>query len=463
MARRRSRRHAQQRRRRGVQRRQRARPAHPLNYQSTFLHCQSGFLTPTLWKAAHGAARPFRAARWQLVPLVMVGMLMVLLTAQTIQERFEQARELWARLRPGRRRPGRTVRGFRQALGRLPRRVFKAMAPVLRDRVAAVLEPLWWVGGWVPFGVDGSRLSLARTASLERRFGRGSNAGSGPQLWLTTLVHLASGALWSWQVGRAKASERRHAQALMHTLPERSVLVADAGFVGYALWRALAEAGHAFLIRLRSGIYLYADFEVSPDFAEGMVYLWPKTRPRRKPLALRLIRLPGRRGESDVWLATNVLDSTRLSRKTASTLFRMRWEHELFFRAYKCTLQQAKLWSRSVHQVIREMEVALLTTQVFLAQAAWAVWRRGGGRGVSVAEGLRQIRRELRDVLKRGLRAGYLKRLGEAAREDRPGRTSSKTHRQWPQKKRHRPPGPPEIIRLSTSLKRQLEKDLCVA
>jgi len=378
MARRRSRRQQRKRKRRRVQRGKPTRRSRGLNYRSTFLRCQGQFLTAALWKVAHGAARPFRAARWQLVPLVMVAMLMVLLTAQTIQERFEEARELWARLRPGRRRPGRTVRGFRQALGRLPRRVFKAMGPMLRDRVAGVLAPLWWVGAWVPFGVDGSRLSLPRSAPLERRFGCGGKAGSAPQLWLTTLVHLPSGALWSWQVGRAKASERRHAQALMHTLPEQSLLVADAGFVGYALWQALAEAGHAFLIRLRSGIHLYADFEVSTDFAEGMVYLWPKTRPRRKPMALRLIRLPGRRGQSDVWLATNVLDSTRLSRRTASTLFRMRWEHELFFRAYKCTLQQAKLWSRSVRQVIREVEVALLTTQLFLAQAAWAVLRRGG-------------------------------------------------------------------------------------
>lgn len=463
MAGRRSRRQQRKRERRGVQRRQRARQAHGLNYRSTFLQCQGQFLTAALWKVAHGAARPFHATRWRLVPVVMVAMLMVLLTAQTVQERFEQAWELWTRMRPGRRRAGRTVQGFRQALGRVPRRVFKAIGPVLRDRVAAVLKPMWSVSGWVPFGVDGSRLSLPRTVSLERRFGCGGKGGSAPQVWLTTLVHLPSGALWSWQVGRAKASERRHAHALMPTLPEHSVLVADAGFVGYPLWQALAEAGHAFLIRLRSGIHLYADFEVSTDFAEGMVYLWPKTRPRRKPLALRLIRLPGRRRESDVWLATNVLDSTRLSRSTASTLFRMRWEHEVFFRSYKCTLRQAKLCSRSVRQVTREVEVALLTTQVFLAQAAWAVSRTGGGRGVSVAEGLRQIRRELRDVLKGGLRAGYLKRLGQAAREDRPGRTSSKAHRQWPRKKRHRPPGAPKIIRLTASLKRQLEKDLRAA
>jgi hypothetical protein len=412
---------------------------------------------------AHGAAGPFRAVRWQLVPLVMVAMLMVLLTAQTIQDRFEQAWELWTRMRPGRRRPGRTVRGFRKALGRLPRRVFKAIAPVLRERVAAVLKPMWWVDGWVPFGVDGSRLSLPRSEALELCFGRGGKADSAPQLWLTTLVHLPSGVLWSWRVGRAKASERRHGEALMPTLPAGSLVVGDAGFVGYALWQALAQADRAFLIRLSSGVHLYADFEVSTDFEEGLVYLWPQTRPRGKPLALRLIRLPGRRRESDVWLATNVLDSTRLSRGTASTLFRMRWEHELFFRAYKCTLEQAKLSSRSVAQVIREVEVALLTTQLFLAQAAWAVWQRAGNRGVSAAEGLRQIRREFRDVLKGGLRAGYLKRLGQAVREDRPGRTSSKAHRQWPEKKPHGPPGPPKIIRLTTALKRQLEKDLCAA
>ena len=105
MARRRSRRQQRKRKRRRAQRRRPTRQSRGLNYRGTFLQCQGQFLTAALWKVAHAAAGPFRAARWQLVPLVIVAMLMVLLTAQTIQERFEQARELWTRMRGGRRRP----------------------------------------------------------------------------------------------------------------------------------------------------------------------------------------------------------------------------------------------------------------------------------------------------------------------------------------------------------------------
>ena len=69
---------------------------------------------------------------------------------------------------------------------------------------------------------------------------------------------------------------------------------------------------------------------------------------RGRPMPLRLIRLPAREaGGTDVWLVTNVLDPRRLSWQTASRLFAMRWEQEVFYRSYKCTLSQAKLASRS--------------------------------------------------------------------------------------------------------------------
>ena len=394
----------------------------------------------------------------------MVAMLQLGVTAHSACERFEQARELWTRLAPGRRRVGRSVQGFRTALGRVPCRVFRAIAPVLRQRVARVLERVWWVAGWIPFGVDGTHLLLPRQADLERHLGHSGTSGGPPQLWLTAVVHLATGVLWTWCVGPADASERDHMRALITTMPQRSLLVADAGFISYQLWQALASAGRHFLIRLRSGVRVYADFEMEPRFQEGLVYFWPQTYPRPEPMRLRLIRLPGRHPDgAPVWLATNVLESTQLSPKMASEFYRQRWEQELFFRAYKCTLQQAKLSSRSGVQVIREVELALLSTQLLLAQAAWAVQRTGQTRRASVAEAMRQVRREYRDLLEGHLRTGYLKRLGKAVREDRPGRTSSKDHRRWPRKTEHKPPGPPNIITLTVNLKQRIERQLGVA
>jgi hypothetical protein len=194
--------------------------------------------------------------------------------------------------------------------------------------------------------------------------------------------------------------------------------------------------------------------------------VWPQKR-SKPPLELRLIRLPGRshpgrkRGKKhDLWLATNVLDPAQLSRRTAGEMFRRRWEQEVFYRSYKCTLGQAKLAGRTVRQVVREAELAMLGVQLFLAQAAWALQWVGGQRRASAAEAARQYRREMRDVLQGGLKEGYLQRLGRAEREDRAQRTSPKNYREWPRKRPHKVPGPPRITRLTRAQKRQLAKEL---
>src|SRR5204863_4995032 len=104
-----------------------------------------------------------------------------------------------------------------------------------------------------------------------------------------------------------------------------------------------------------SGCHFYVDYEVETDFCEGIAYLWPTRQKKSPPLQLRLIRVRGNPNgpgaKHDVWLATNVVDSTKLSRATASKLYRMRWEQEVFYRSFKCTLGQTKLASRTVKQV----------------------------------------------------------------------------------------------------------------
>jgi hypothetical protein len=53
------------------------------------------------------------------------------------------------------------------------------------------------------------------------------------------VVHLGLGVLWSWRLGEGTANERAHLRHLVATLPRGALLVADAGYVGYALLAAL--------------------------------------------------------------------------------------------------------------------------------------------------------------------------------------------------------------------------------
>src|SRR6202035_2163231 len=134
-----------------------------------------------------------------------------------------------------------------------------------------------------------SRLACPRSAELERHLGLGKNkkrskrpkksvsprsqvpgvpgsadaqetkprAAGPPQLWVTAVLHLGLGVLWSWRLGTGNASEREHLRLLVDTLPRGALLVADAGYVGYHLMANLQAAGMAFLLRLSSRAPLY--------------------------------------------------------------------------------------------------------------------------------------------------------------------------------------------------------------
>jgi hypothetical protein len=168
---------------------------------------------------------------------------------------------------------------------------------------------------------------------LENRLASGSTAEAPPQVWVTALVHLGLGLLWSWRLGKGTANEREHLRHLTATLPRQALLVADAGYVGYELLRALLAAQLSFLIRLTSRAPLYVPNKSTlKKYREGLVYYWPQTVQRQElpPIPVRLLCIRG--AKVNVWLITNVVDEQRLTKKTASKFYRWRWRNEGLFR-----------------------------------------------------------------------------------------------------------------------------------
>jgi hypothetical protein len=433
-----------------------------------FLGCLRQFLTPQLFKQAHQAAGEGRRCRWELQPLLFVLLAMTWCQGDSCPERFETARAFYVALHHKRRRPGKTAEGFDKALCRLPCRVLRLVAGAIRGCLLARLGPLLQTDGWKVFGCDGTALACPRTAELEQRLGTAGGKPGGlppvPQVALSALVHLSSGLLWAWRLGKGGASERDHLRALLGTLPAGALLVADCGYQGYALACDLAGASLAFLIRVSSLTTFYSDEPAPGDWSDGEVWYWPLEAQRsgQKPLRVRLLRLrsPGRK--HDVWLVTNVLQKERLTPQQASRFYRMRWENEGFFRSYKRTLNKVKLCSRSVALVHREAEGSLLAVQLLLAQGAAARLLYGKKQqGQSVRELLLEVRREIQEQLRgqRRGRGGYQRRLAEAQRRRR-DRTSSKVKRVWPSRTDHTPPKPPKLRMLNDSQKALLRKRL---
>ena len=317
----------------------------------------------------------------------MIGAIMTWCAGETDADRFVLSRAFYVQVHcPKRQRPGVAFSGFCRAMLHLPMPVWWAFCDAVRGRIFHLLADRMTMEDWLPLGCDGSRMECPRTEELEEDLGKSSKAKSAPMLWVTALVSLTTGVLWSWRLGTSKTGERQHLMDLLETLPRAALksvlLVCDAGYVGYDLIGILLKQECSFLIRLSSQAQLYSSEMVEvKQFSEGEFWYWTDEAEQKgkMPLRVRVIRVPSRKLKNDVWLVTNVLDPKRLPVELAARLYRMRWESECFFRTYKRVVKDVRLVSRTTLMVVREAEVSLLACQLLLGQGALAL-KVGGKR-----------------------------------------------------------------------------------
>jgi hypothetical protein len=427
-------------------------------------------LTPQLWKQARRAVPPSRAVpRWDLQPLVLVMIAMTWTAGDSQGERFETARGFYVACYAARKRPGKTLEGFQKALRRVPMRQFRALAAGVRQEIRTRFAGRLLVDGFEPMGCDGSRIECPRARELEARLGRAGKDDAAPTLWVTALVHLSTGLLWSWRLGPGTAAEQEHLRHLLGTLAPEALIVCDAAYMGYELVRAIVASRRSFLFRMSSKVHLYTPEEATlKDWTEGPVLYWPEYAQRvgMAPLSCRLIRVPAEgKVKHDVWLLTDVLDPARLSAATAAKFYRWRWRNEGVFRIYKRVINRMKLSSRTVGLVHREAELSLLATQLLLAHADLALRpETGAAVGEPVLSPRRvliEIRREMQGTARHRVR-GYRDRLEGCRAEDRK-QTSPKATRAWPRRKPHKPPRPPILHTLNGHQKTLLSQHIGAA
>jgi hypothetical protein len=429
------------------------------------------FLTPQLWKQVHQICRPTQlASRWTLQPLFWVLLTTTWFYGDSEGERFASARAFYVACHQKQRRPGTTLQGFQMALARLPMYVLRALATALRQQFAQRFVDALRIGpgGYVPLGCDGSRLECPRAEQLQARLGEAGKTDSAPTVYVSALVLLPLGLLWSWRLGKGTASEHEHLRRLLGTLPKRALIVADAFYQGYELYTAILAAKTSFLVRLSSRSRLYTEDGIRLDrFRQGLVYYWPEKTAQDKgkpPLQLRLVRVRG--DKADVWLLTNVLDRRELNHRQIAQLYSWRWRNEGLFRHYKRMLAKVKLQSRTVKLVHREAEGSLIALQLLLALTA--VKRQGKTTVVVLdrPESPRRILLRIRGGIMERLRtlgprqfAAYQEMLEQVRSENRP-RTSLKVRQSWPRRKDHKPPKPPVILKIDEALKMKITKAL---
>jgi hypothetical protein len=394
--------------------------------------------------------------RWDLQPLVLVLLAMTWAAGDSQEEQWQAARGFYIAWHSARKRPGKTLQGFQKALARVPLRQLWALAQGVRDQLATRYGERMTIDGFVPMGCDGSRLECPRSSELEARMGKAGKEDAAPTVWLTAFVHLGLGLLWSWRLGKGTADERVHLRQMLELLPRRALIVADAAYMGYELALQVLAGGFSFLWRLSSRVDLYTLEETALDaWEEGVVYYWPLYAQKKglPPVTCRLIRIRARQKKDDVWLLTDILDPARLPAATAGKFYRWRWRNEGLFRTYKRTVKKMKLSSRTVRLVHREAEVSLLALQVLLAHADLALRKKGteGKPVVSPRKVLIQIRREITGSTGRRTPC-YARRL-EGCRADERQQTTPKATREWPRRKPHKSPSPPNLLTLTEAQK----------
>lgn len=424
-----------------------------LRQANSFLANLHELLTPAMWKQANKARHAVKKSpRWTTQPLVLTLLAMTWCCGDSMAERFETAKGFTAVCLRKRRGPGKTVQGFQDALKALPISVLRALARAVRCQLLALFD--LYSNGFVVFGCDGSSMQTPRVQELERRLDPPVKRHGSPQVWVTALVHLRTGLLWAWHLGKGHNRERSHLQALLPTLPAAALVVADAGFNGYGLSCSLSAAGVWFVIRMSGKDRLYTEKRIEvKDFQEGEVLLWTQEAQKKNlaPLRVRLIRLAVKH-RRDVWLLTNVLDRQRLTAEMAGRYYRWRWENEGLFRTFKRTLAKVKLMSRTVRLIHREAEGALLATQLLLAQRLQVMGQRPTEKAEPERCSPRKVLLVIRDVITGKIDVrdpeNFTKRVQAATREDRQ-RQSLKVKRKWPRRVNHKVQKPPYFLKLS--------------
>ena len=160
------------------------------------------FLTPQVCKQARQAVPRGRTLpRWDLQPLLILTLAMTWAAGDSQAERFETARGFYVATHQARKRPGATVAGFQKALARVPMRQLRAVAAGVRHQIRVRFAGRLLIDGFEPMGCDGSRIECPRSAELDARLRQAGKDDAAPTIWVTAFVHLATGLLWSWQLG----------------------------------------------------------------------------------------------------------------------------------------------------------------------------------------------------------------------------------------------------------------------
>ena len=216
-----------------------------------------------------------------------------------------------------------------------------------------------WYRGWRLMSVDGTCLDVADTEANDEAFGRpGSKrpdgTGAFPQVRLVGLAECGTHAIVDAVVGRYSDAEQHLAPALLGSLSPGMLVLADRGFLSYALWTAAQATGADLLWRTKSNHVLPVEGRL-PD-GSFLSTMYPTAKDRRhgsSGVKVRVVeyvldddKAENARNEGPYRLITTVLEARRAPADELAGLYPQRWEFET-------ALDELKTHQRSPRVVLR--------------------------------------------------------------------------------------------------------------
>lgn len=398
-------------------------------------------------------------AHWTPQRLAWSALLMAWAEQPQLTERFDAVTECLQAACPHWKLGG-SYQGWVDAQQREQSRIIPAVVGRLRQQMRE-LNVGRRLARWDAFGVDGSKISCPRTRENQAALGDVGKPEGIPQMSLTAVMHLATGLPWDFRTGPGTDSERGHLRQMLPGLPADSLLVADAGFIGYDLCREMLRREQHFLLRVGGNIHLLQELGYRQEIAGKTVYLWPVDQQQRNqsPLKLRLILLQDD-DKQPVYLVTSVLDAAELTDAEGSVIYGRRWGIEVQFRTLKQTLEHHTVRSRTPQNCYLETAWAYLGVWLLELMTLNEIIQAGGDpQKRSPAQARNAIRRSIRNASpQRRCRTPLLTVLA-SCQTDSYQRRGPKASRSYPRKKQHKPPGPPNI-KLPTQQQLQKAKQL---
>jgi hypothetical protein len=120
--------------------------------------------------AVFASLRGRRQATWKPRMLAAAAVLWATSELSTLHERFAHARKIIKHVFRWQPAPGVSYQGFLKMLDTWQPELLGAVVPHLREQMQAELPAQWETAGSAVFAADGSRVALARSASLEAAF-----------------------------------------------------------------------------------------------------------------------------------------------------------------------------------------------------------------------------------------------------------------------------------------------------